>query len=536
MRRRKFTSYRIGLMAAAGVALSAMAGVPALAQNNPVAFTGSVVPFGEGVTVLGHADSQAPVQFTLVMKLRNRAQLVDSNASGKVMSLAQMQRDHLPTKADYDKVLNWALNSGLTVDKTSSSRMSIQVSGNVAIVSRVLGVSLSRIRSEGREYIASEDAPRLPATIAAVVHSVNGLQPQLHAFKTSSKPEPIIHTASATSPPFYAQAFVSGYSATGLGNGGKGATTAIVIDTFPLQSDLKAYWKQIGSTQKIGNITFIQAVDGDLPPLSGEESMDAEVASAIAPKALMRIYASQNLSFKSLDVTFQRLIDDMTDGTRITQVSISLGSCEWKLPEKLLTTNDNFFAVMSGLGASVFVSTGDRGSRECGKETASFFATSPNVTGAGGTSLSLKSDGTVNTESGWSGSGGGLSTFFTRPKYQKGLGLGSKRSIPDISADANPSTGALVIVNGTGHTIGGTSLSAPILAGLTALANADRIMNHKAPLGLLNSRIYAIPASNFRDITSGGNGDYTAAAGYDLVTGIGVPVMSNLIPTLTAQP
>lgn len=534
MRMRKFTSYRIGLMAAAGLALAAIAGAPALAQNTPVAID-SVVPFDESVQVLGQADSQAPVSFRIVMKLRDYRGLLASNFAGKVMTPDQMARDHLPTKADYDKVLNWAVSAGLTVGKPSSSRMTVELSGNVAVVSRVLGVHFSRIRSEGRDYVAADSTPSLPASIARLVTSVNGLQPHLHAFKTSAIPAPMVHTASATAPPFYATAFITGYGATGLGNGGTGATTAIVIDVFPLEADLKNYWKRIGSSQKIGNVTFINATGGTIGLPTGEESMDAEVASGIAPKSKMRIYASADLSFKSLDTTFQRLIDDMNEGVKITQVSISLGACEKKLKPKLLNTNDNFFAVMSGLGASVFVSTGDSGSRECGAESTSFFATSPNVTGAGGTSLTLKSDGTVNGETGWSGSGGGISSFFATPSYQSGLGF-AKRAIPDISADANPSTGALVIYRGIDHQIGGTSLSAPILAGLTALANADRIKHRKAPLGLLNSRIYSIPASNFRDITNGNNGDYVAGPGYDLVTGLGAPKMDLLIPTLTAQP
>jgi kumamolisin len=469
------------------------------------------------------------------MKLRDYRGLAASNAAGKVMSPAQMARDHLTTKADYDKVLNWAVNAGLTVSKTSNSRMTVELSGNVAVVSRVLGVQFSRIRSEGKDYVASDSAPSLPASLARVVNSVNGLQPHQHAFKTSATPAPLIHTNSATSPPFYATAFISGYGATGLGAGGKGTTTAIIIDVFPLAEDLKAYWSRIGSTQKIKNVSFINSTGGTIGLPTGEESMDAEVASGIAPKSKMRIYASSTLSFANLDTTFQNVVDDMNDGVKITQVSISLGACERKVAKGTKNTDDNFFAVMSGLGASVFVSTGDSGSRECGKETTSFFATSPNVTGAGGTSLTLDGSGSTTSENGWSGSGGGVSSYFAVPSYQSGLGF-DHRAIPDISADANPQTGALVIYRGTDHQIGGTSLSAPILAGLTALANADRIKHKKSPLGLLNSRIYSIPASNFRDVVSGSNGDYSAAAGYDLVTGLGAPKMDVLIPTLRSQP
>jgi len=108
---------------------------------------------------------------------------------------------------------------------------------------------------------------------------------------------------------------------------------------------------------------------------------------------------------------------------------------------------------------------------------------------------------------------------------------------PDVAADANPSTGALMILDGDSFEVGGTALAAPIWAGLTALINASRSAASKPPLGLLNGRLYPLAQTdNFRDITMGSNGGFDAAAGYDLVTGLGAPVMSRLHPTLVAQP
>ncbi|NBU28123.1 MAG: peptidase S53 propeptide, partial [Caulobacteraceae bacterium] len=99
------------------------------------------------------------------------------------------------------------------------------------------------------------------------------------------------------------------------------------------------------------------------------------------------------------------------------------------------------------------------------------------------------------------------------------------------------STGALVIVKGVSQQIGGTSLSAPILAGLAARINSARLSAGKEPLGLLNDRIYGLTGTNnFRDITSGDNGGFTAGTGHDLVTGVGAPLLDNLLPTLVAQP
>jgi subtilase family serine protease len=104
--------------------------------------------------------------------------------------------------------------------------------------------------------------------------------------------------------------------------------------------------------------------------------------------------------------------------------------------------------------------------------------------------------------------------------------------VPDIAADADPNTGALVYVAQVPLQVGGTSLSAPIMAGLTALANSGRFANSKRALGLLNPRLYQLGQANFRDIIVGNNGAYDAGAGYDLVTGKGAPRMNVLYNSL----
>lgn len=535
---RNIFNLRLGLLAAAGAAVTALGGAPALAQPGQVSFAQSVVPFDEDVQVLGTASPQATVKFQVALKLRDTQALQRAINAGKVMTPAELKAEHLPTQADYDKVLNWLTGAGVSIDKTSPSRMTIWASAPVAVLQRALDVHFSRVRSEGKDYVAADTAPSLPRAVAGPVLAIAGLQPYLHAYKHRSIEVPLVHTDSATSPPYYPQAFVTGYDATGLGNGGVGATTAIIIDVFPLASDLKAYWSQVGSTQKIKNVTFIQTVDGTMGQPTGEESMDAEVSSSIAPKSKVRIYASTDLSFTDLDTSFQTLIDDMVGGVKVTQVSISLGACENKIPKSYKNRDDGFFQTLSAMGASVFVSTGDSGSQECPKKfgpTVSFYASSPNVTGVGGTHLTLNKDGSANQETGWNGSGGGVSSFFAKPDYQGGLDF-AMRTIPDISADADPNTGALVIYRGGQHQIGGTSLSAPILAGLTALVNSSRIKAHKDPIGLINNHIYGYDASNFRDVTSGSNGEYTAGPGYDLVTGLGAPIMSKLLPSLVSEP
>ena len=106
------------------------------------------------------------------------------------------------------------------------------------------------------------------------------------------------------------------------------------------------------------------------------------------------------------------------------------------------------------------------------------------------------------------------------------------RTIPDIAFDANPSTGVAVYDSydetgaGPWSQIGGTSLSAPCVAALIAIADQGRVVAGGTTLdgpGQTIPALYAIPSSDFNDVTSGGNGVFAAGPGYDEATGLGTP-------------
>jgi kumamolisin len=128
--------------------------------------------------------------------------------------------------------------------------------------------------------------------------------------------------------------------------------------------------------------------------------------------------------------------------------------------------------------------------------------------------------------------GGGVSDAFTLPDWQasagvppRGSGSASGRGVPDVAAVADPQTGYQVIVDGKSLVIGGTSAVAPLWAGL--VCRLAQLVGR--PLGLAQTALYAgaspdgVP-TGFRDITSGSNGAYSAKAGWDACTGLGVPV------------
>lgn len=177
--------------------------------------------------------------------------------------------------------------------------------------------------------------------------------------------------------------------------------------------------------------------------------------------------------------------------------------------------------------------------------TVNFPASSPWVTGIGGTNLNLTPTDSIVTETAWSGSGGGFSSLNPMPSYQQLLPaqaqqqFNNQRGVPDVAIDDDPITGLAVYVDGQWQ-LAGANANVPIWAALGAIAN--QMAGH--PLGLLNPGLYKLGTSatysqDFHDITDGNNNNlkanvkgYSAAKGWDPVTGLGTPNAQNLIPDL----
>jgi kumamolisin len=524
----------------AALAGAALIALPAAGFAAPVS---SFVALDSATSVHGAVSPGTVVHFQVVLRLRDAAGLAALNTRHARLGAAEFAA-HMPDAASLASVAAFLRGHGLTIEAAPASGLAFHVAGPASLVGRVLGVKFIAVSREGADYVSADREPVVPAAIAPYVLGIVGLQPQYHAYPMIrfGGDADIVPLAAGGKPPLYPSDLLTAYSANGLGSGA-GTTTAIIINTFPYTADLTRFWSTTGVAQSLSNITFIQSVAGTLPKPGGEESLDVEQSSSMAPASKVRVYATVDLSNAHIDTGFQNVIADLQAGVKITQVSISLGGCETSTSAAQKTADDQYFATMTALGASVFVSSGDSGAHECarvqgtftGPITPSFFSTSPNVTAVGGTTLTLNSNSTIKTETSWSSSGGGISKFFATPSWQQGLGY-AMRAVPDVSADANPNTGVYVIYAGKTGQVGGTSVSSPVWAGLMGLVNADRINGGKPTLGLVASRTTSlVRTSNFRDITSGSNHGYSAKVGYDLVTGVGTPVMSNLLATLLSQ-
>jgi len=195
-----------------------------------------------------------------------------------------------------------------------------------------------------------------------------------------------------------------------------------------------------------------------------------------------------------------------------------------------MTSYDSAFNAAAILGVSSFAASGDDGSSDGGAgNNVDFPASSPHVTGCGGTTLH-GSGGSITSEVVWDGSGGGISKVFTTlPTYQAGLktttskGVAAAlavRGVPDISGVADPNTGYVIRIDGGNYIVGGTSAVAPLWAAITATSAASQ---GNARYGLLNPQLYAKASVGLSDIVKGNNGAWEASVGWDATTGMGSP-------------
>lgn len=266
-----------------------------------------------------------------------------------------------------------------------------------------------------------------------------------------------------------------------------------------------------------------------------EIALDVQWVHATAPLARIVLIEAVDPGVNSL-VGAIKLANAMGPGV----VSMSFGA-----PEGSYTAAAD--SAFSAPRMSYLAATGDSGA------AVSWPSVSSNVLAVGGTRLTT--NGTTRSEVAWSGTGGGVSAATALPAYQTsaipGFAGYARRTVADVAFNADPGTGQYVAVMAQGSTsvrwisAGGTSLATPQWAGLLAVANAQRALAGKAPLGQPHPTLYGqvagVPgsyASAFADIGSGSHGSCTlcsAKPGYDQLTGLGTPNAASLLGLLAGS-
>jgi kumamolisin len=509
------------LVAVASLALA----VPASGSSTAkVALPNSVNPAVNTSTRVRDLAPDTAMSFAVTLKLRHPRRLdrflraVTTPGSGKYhqfLTPGEFRAEFGPPRDAVRRTTRFLSSRGLRVTRVSGNGQVIDVSGTAGTVERALDTELARFTGRhGRSFFAATAAPRLPAGVASVVRGVVGLDD--HAVPRHFSHAEAAAAHDGMSPQQLRQAY-------DLGPLGGGAGTTIAYWEFDGYdtTNLTAYDKAYGLPQVAPTTVGVDGAHYDGKPGAGqlEVELDLEIGHGIAPKAKQLVYEAPNNDKGQIDMAAKIASDAKAD-----VVSISWGYCEPDSTRSSMTSTSA--AIKQGVaeGITYVAASGDQGSTDCAlsatgssTDAVDYPASDPNVTGVGGTTLTTGDDGGYQSETAWSGSGGGVSTVFDKPSWQRGGG--NKRTVPDVAADADIDTGYAVYSGGAWTKVGGTSATAPLWAGFLALDVARH-----GRLGNPNPELYGLgrgPA--LHDVTSGSNGAFQAGPGYDQVTGWGSP-------------
>jgi subtilase family serine protease len=525
---------------------------------------------------------------------------------------------------------------GLTLGPTSADGLVVPVSGTATQVDHAFSVGLEQYRlPSGRVVHAPDAEPLVPRALAGAIDGVAGLDdlsrptPQLarssagtgaatartaatpRAAGSAGAPAPFaagaavahangptptagcvntIQAIQANSGALTVDELAQAYSFASLypGNEGSGVTVGVYELEPYLQSDINAFKSCYGSA--IGATVSPVSVDGASPnggAGQGEAALDIEMVIGMAPSVNVRVYVGPNGGTGPLD-TYLRMVNG---GGLPRVISTSWGQCEAQLPAVEIQAEASIFQQAAAQGQTVIAASGDEGSEDCYLFPSSNDtrlqvddpAGQPWVTGVGGTTIDTL--GPPPTETAWNSGlfsgtgGGGASTNWTMPSWQRGPGVQSPytkpqnnftglqpcptssgpgtvscREVPDVASDGDPHTGLAVFCScfaGGWAKIGGTSMSSPLWGALTALADQGQ----PSPVGFLNPVLYQAGCEAnppFNDITVGDNQPqgsvpsniphvpsgpfYPATPGYDQATGLGTPVADALVGQLRSPP
>ena len=448
---------------------------------------------------------------------------------------------------------------GLRAGALSKGRLVLHVTGTTAEIARAFAAGVETVRrSNGALAAQLTTTGTVPSSIAHDIAGVAGLSTVVQPSTNLVLAHVSSHTALPTTCPDdggevsttpnanggytpFQLSLLYGLNTEWANNiTGSGQTIAVYELSSYDPGDLATFLNCYGLNP---TITPVNVDGGSTGSYDDEPTLDIEELTAMAPGANVEIYQAPNNSNGPIDA-YQQIADDNT----ATIVSTSWGTCEGD-PSGDPSAEQPIFEQMAAQGQTVVSAAGDSGSSDCNGITnnqpaVDDPASQPYVTGVGGltvNNISPLSQTVWNNpvKSGNPGAGGGgVSSLWSRPSWQNAPGAPASvtmRMVPDLSSDADPSTGFVQYFTGTGqgachqscaggwNAVGGTSIGAPMVASLVATAAQGC---GTARLGFINPSLYAMASTGFVDVTSGSNdlynlGEYSAGVGYDMASGLG---------------
>ena len=489
-------------------------------------------------TELKPIDSEAFIEVTV--RIRRKRSLDEAIAKGEVIPRENYAQEFGASQEDVEAVEAFAHDHHLTMVLVDLARRSVILKGKISDFEEAFAVNLNLEEQQGSEFRVRTGDIHVPAELADIVTGVFGFDERPAArpmFQVYQPDQKIVNHAAGT--PSYTGDQLAKIYGFPTGVTGKGQCIGIIeLGGGYKTADITNYFKSLGIKKPV--VKAVSVDGGKNAPTTansadGEVLLDIEVAGAVAPEAKIVVYFAPNTDQGFLDAITQA-VHDTTNKPSV--ISISWGSAEANWTPQALTNFNEAFKAAAVLGVTICAAAGDGGSADGvtdGKVHVDFPSSSPYILACGGTKLVTDGSNKITSETVWhaardSATGGGVSDVFPLPDYQKNANVPASlntnfigRGVPDVAADADPSTGYKVLVDGQQLVFGGTSAVAPLMAGLIALTNQQK---GKAA-GFINPSIYSTP-NLCRDITVGDNKTtktntgYTAGEGWDACTGLGV--------------
>lgn len=525
-----------------------------------------------------------------------------------------------PSQGEIATITRFLAGFGITVNEVYADRLVVKATGTADAFNRAFSVDMHDVRKNGKRFHRHHHDPVIPILLRDLLVAVEGLsnEPKFnhrhHSLTNklpAATPTPVLPRAGAVATGVPGS-FTVGDTANlyninplyAANIDGTGRTVGIVTLAGFDPADAFTYWNLVGLSVKPDRLTQVH-VDGggeiSADAGTGETCLDVEQSGGLAPGAKMVVYDAPNSDAGFIDLFYKAASDNLVD-----TMSVSWGLAEaFLFPEVVGVDNrpqmiafHQAFLEAAAQGISVFAASGDSGAFDINDAfndpvdnvlTVDHPANDPAITAAGGTTVPVTfnlgpgtPDFVVAKESVWgwaaleqylvsvlgpdfehalfpAGGGGGVSTFWGVPAYQRGVrgvrkternqsiifddGTGpvdlldlranfAGRNLPDVSLNADPISGYLLFSTPDGGLLagfGGTSFVAPQLNGIMALvmqANGGR------RLGLVNPMLYRFKRQGganaaLVDVTAGDNWFYAGVPGYNPGAGLGVLNVAN---------
>ncbi len=507
-----------------------------------------------GSALIGSLPASFPMHIVMTLRLRNVTQLDAflAQTGHPLLTPSEFEMAYSPSPAQAQAVAAFLTQAGFKNIVVSPNRLLVSGDASSGIVAATFHTSFAQVlTAHGRHAFATTADVLIPASLQSSILAVLGVQNvyEAHTFDIVSDqgvaPQP--DTSGGGSeighdptdfPVIYGASNLSAAGNVTAGIVTSGNTTDMTnvennLSYFTSQNNLPAVNVQVVGS---GNQNASAEVEWDL---------DSEDIVAMGGVQNLILYDAVSLGDSDLTADYNTIVSD----DLVKVVNVSLGECEANAKsDGAAASDDQIFEQADAQGQTFSVSTGDSGADECGNGTTTpaYPASSPYVVAVGGTALFTSGNTTWANETVWNDSygatGGSPSTFESQPAWQHGVYPNSQsvyRGVADIAFDADPVSGAQIIVNVNppeSDEVGGTSLASPLFVGTWA-----RILESKGTaIGFAAPTLYGAASANyandFHDVTSGNNNGENAGAGWDYPTGFGSLVVNNIVNNINAAP